>query len=387
MAPTARWPHDWAVVSMIAAAATAVGSLLLAMEAGLDRLGIGLASAGPAPDVPHGGLMVGGFVGTLIALERARASGRSLAYLIPLLSAAGAVSLVLGRQGLGQGLFAGAGIGLALLMAWFWRIQPQLPLALVGLGALAWAGASAAWAWRGAPLYAVPWWAVFLVLTILGERLELTRFARRTTMPARSAAALMAVGLGVTLLHWETGVRIVGASFVLAGAWLLWADTTRATVRRGGLASYAGAALMAAYAWLIVGGLILAVRGLIGPWYDAALHAIFVGFVVGSIFAHGPIIFPALSGLGVRLTPVLVLALVSLHLSVLVRVTSGLTAAPTWREAAAGLHAISFALYMLGMVVGVLIHLRVTRAAPEQSKSPGPNVKGVHHDAPTAHDS
>ena len=347
---------------MVTAAVTAAGSLLLGTEAGLDRLGIGLVAAGPAPDVPHGGLMVGGFVGTLIALERARASGRALAYLIPLLSATGAVSLVLGYHGLGQALFAGAGIGLALLMAWFWRIQPQLPLALVGLGALAWGCASAVWAWEGAPLYAVPWWAVFLVLTILGERLELTRFARRSTMPARFAAVLMTVSLGVTLLHWETGVRMVGAAFVLAGVWLVWADTARVTARRGGLASYAGAALMAAYAWLIVGGLVLAVRGLTGLWYDAALHALFVGFVVGSIFAHGPIIFPALSGHGVRLTPVLVLALVGLHLSVVIRVASGLTAAPAWREAAGGLHAISFALYALGMVVGVLRHTRATRA-------------------------
>jgi len=348
---------------MAAAAATAFGSLLLGTEAGLDRLGMGLVGAGPAPNVPHGGLMVGGFVGTLIALERARASGRTLAYVVPLLSAAGAVALVLGHHSAGQTLFASAGIGLAILMAWFWLIQPQLPLALVGLGALAWFGASAAWAWMGAPLYAVPWWGVFLVLTILGERLELTRFARRSTMPARIAAVLMAAGLGVTLLHWETGIRVVGAAFVLAGTWLLWADTARATVRRGGLASYAGAALLAAYAWLIVGGLILAIRGLTGLWYDATLHALFVGFVVGSIFAHGPIIFPALSGLGVRLTPILVLALVGLHLSVLIRVASGPAANPAWREAAGSLHAAAFALYVLGMAVGILLHMRGVRSA------------------------
>lgn len=357
---------------MVVVAVTALGSLLIGTEAGLDRLGIGLVERGHTASVPHGGLMVGGFVGTLIALERARASGRRAPYLVPLLSGAGAVSLVLGHLAVGQTLFAGAGIGLAILMAWFWRIQPQLPLALVGLGALAWAGASVVWARTGGPVEAVPWWAVFLALTILGERLELTRFARRSTVPARLAAALMTVGLGVTLIHWETGVRVVGASLVLAGAWLLWADTARVTVRRGGVASYAGIALLVAYGWLIVGGLILAVRGLAGPWYDATLHAIFVGFVVGSIFAHGPIIFPALSGLGVRLTPVLVLALASLHLSVGLRVASGLAGAPVWREAAGGLHATSFALYVLGMVVGVLLH---ARRAHRQSSS-ARNMKG-----------
>lgn len=356
-------------ILMAAIAVAALGSLLIGAEAGLDRLGIGLVDAGPARSLPHGGLMVGGFVGTLIALERARASGHLAPYLVPLLSGAGAVSLVLGHLAVGQVLFASAGVGLAVLMAWFWRIQPQLPLALVGLGALAWAGASVVWARTGGTLEAIPWWAVFLVLTILGERLELTRFARRSTLPARLASIFMAVGLGVTLVHWETGVRLVGASFVLAGAWLLWADTARATVRRGGVATYAGVALLAAYGWLIIGGLVLALRGLTGPWYDATLHAIFVGFVVGSIFAHGPIIFPALSGLGVRLTPILALALAGLHLSVGIRVAAGIAAVPAWRDVGGGLHAVAFALYVLGMMVGVLLDRRGVRPERRASNS------------------
>ena len=58
------------------------------------------------PSVPalvafHGPLMVGGFLGTVIGLERAVALGRGWAYVAPLATALGAVALVAGG-GAGQ---------------------------------------------------------------------------------------------------------------------------------------------------------------------------------------------------------------------------------------------------------------------------------------------
>lgn len=345
------------MVLPLLAAMGALTSLVVAVEAGLDRLGVGVAPAS-AVRVPHGALMVGGFVGTLVAMERARAAGWSIAYAAPLLSAAGAISLVAGYDEAGRVLFTGAALALAVLMAWFWRIQPQLPIALVAMGAVAWAGATVTWGMTGSPVRAVPWWGAFLLLTILGERLELTRFARRSTLPARAAAVATLLGLGISVLDWTAGARVVGASFVLAGVWLLWADTARVTVRRGGLASYAGAALIAAYAWLTFAGIVMLTRGLVSVWYDATLHALFIGFVIGSIFAHGPIIFPALTGQAVRLTPVLVVALVGLHASVGVRVVAAIANEPRWREIAAHLHVLAFLLYLGGMMIGVLLARR-----------------------------
>ncbi len=336
---------------LIAAAGAALVSLLVAIEAGLDRLGIGLV-APAAATVPHGGLMVGGFVGTLIALERARASDRAAAYMVPLSSALGAVLLVAGADVMARGMFIVAALGLALLMAWFWRIQPQLPIALVAIGALAWAGASITWARTATPVQAVPWWAAFIALTILGERLELTRFSRRSTRPALLAAVLTVVALLVSTIAWELGVRLLGGAFLVAGLWLLWADTARSTVRRGGLASYAGVALLAAYGWLTLAGMALLTRGLLGPWYDATLHGLFIGFGMGAIFAHGPIILPALTGRSVRLTLLLPLALTILHASLGLRVAATLLGEPAWRQTAAVMHVVAFTAYLLAMAVG-----------------------------------
>ena len=54
--------------------------------------------------------------------------------------------------------------------------------------------------------------------------------------------------------------------------------------------------LLSGYAWLAVGGaVILASGGLLpgSPSYDAAVHALAMGFVFSMVFGHAPIIFPA----------------------------------------------------------------------------------------------
>ena len=290
-----RPPRRLSPVLLGVTAAGAMASLLVGVEAGLDRLGVGIAAAN-ARAVLHGALMVNGFVGTLIAAERARASGRPLAYLIPVLLAAGSPPLLLGMQGLASLAFIAAAFGLSFLMMWFWRQQPQFPLVVVAVGALVWAGGGLTWLATGNVIEAIPWWGVFVVLTILGERLELTRFARRSTRPAQLAIVLSLVALAASSRDLAVGTQAVGLALVVTGAWLLWADTTRRTVSRGGLARYADVTLLAAYAWLLAAGAILILEGLLGRWYDAGLHALFVGFVIGSIFAHGPLRIPRPGG-------------------------------------------------------------------------------------------
>ena len=64
---------------------------------------------------------------------------------------------------------------------------------------------------------------------------------------------------------------------------------------------------------------------LAGPYYDAMLHTVFVGFVFAMIFAHAPIILPAILG---RTTspyqPALYVPLLLLHASLLLRVVGDL---------------------------------------------------------------
>ncbi len=76
--------------------------------------------------------------------------------------------------------------------------------------------------------------------------------------------------------------------------------------------------------WLAIAGVLLIA---VPPWttafsYDAAIHAIAIGFVLSMIFAHAPIILPAVTGARVRYSRLAYGPLALLHVSVALRVGS-----------------------------------------------------------------
>src|SRR5690349_6153042 len=73
--------------------AAGMASLLLGMWLGLLRIGWPLPMPWTDQLIAHGPLMVCGFLGTVIGLERAVGFGRRWAYLAPVLTGAGAVVL------------------------------------------------------------------------------------------------------------------------------------------------------------------------------------------------------------------------------------------------------------------------------------------------------
>jgi hypothetical protein len=101
----------------------ALGGLgLLALLAGLwaALLMLGLGVPAPRPDFAevHGPLMVLGFLGTLIALERAVAVDVTAGYAAPAAAGAGGLALALGLPlAIGQLLLGLAGVGLLALYA------------------------------------------------------------------------------------------------------------------------------------------------------------------------------------------------------------------------------------------------------------------------------
>ena len=61
-----------------------------------------------------------------------------------------------------------------------------------------------------------------------------------------------------------------------------------------------------------------------GVVYDALLHAVFVGVVLSMVFAHAPIIFPAVLGLPLAYRPSFYLHVGVLHVSLIARVVRDL---------------------------------------------------------------
>jgi hypothetical protein len=174
----------------------------------------------------------------------------------------------------------------------------------------------------------VPWLAGFLVLTIAGERLELSRVTRLSRMARASfacAAGIFAVGVLTAIGAFTLGVRIAGAGLLGFAGWLAVYDVARRTVRQRGLTRYMASCLLTGYAWLAMAGVLWLRTGLAseGPGFDAALHAVFLGFVIGMVMAHAPVIVPAVFRAAVPYRPHFYAHLTLLHASLLLRLVGG----------------------------------------------------------------
>lgn len=326
------------------------------MWVGLRRAGWPLPAPGAAALADHAALMVSGFLGTLIGLERAMALRLRWAFLAPALSGLGAVALIAGLpREVCVALFALAGVVLVLAYMHVLRVQAAPFTLAMAAGGAAWLVANLAW---GAGFPAASWttgWAAFLVLTIVGERLELSRLTRLPRLAWTAHAVLMALHGAAAVLSLVAplhGFRLAGLALVGWALWLGRYDVARRTVRGTGLPQFAAVALLAGYAWLLAAGLLwLTSPGIpAGLRYDAEMHALFLGFVFSMVFAHAPIIWPSVLGGGIRFAPRFYGHLLLLHLSLLLRVGADLADWEVGRRWAVVLNTLAILLFLFNTV-------------------------------------
>jgi hypothetical protein len=326
-------------------------SLLAAIDAGLFRIGWPFPLVQPELPLAHGPLMVCGFLGTLISLEKAVALGKRWAYLGVVATAAGGIGLAAATHAtLPRVLFFLGSLGLASVSARFLTRHRTDANACVLAGAALWSFGCALFL-LGWPVFAVaPAWMGFLLLTIAGERLELNRLLRPSR--ASRAAFFLAVGLALaaivlaaagfvrggevalleegaryTSILFDRALRLLGSSSVAIGLWLLSNDMARIAWKKPGLSRYMAISLLAGYVWLTISGALSMFHGAVvaGEAYDAVLHSFFLGFVFSMIFAHGPVILPAILSRTLEFHPVFYVPLVLLHAGLLLRMLGDLT--------------------------------------------------------------
>jgi hypothetical protein len=303
-------------------------ALLAGLDAALMLLGLPApVSAERLPDV-HGMLLVLGFVGTLIALERAVALGRRTGYLAPGLLGAAAILLVSPAPlPVARAMLVAGAVALTAVYVPLWRRQRDDAVLVQALGAVLAVGAATLWL-GGVPVPALlPWLVGFIVLTIVGERLELARIAMGPqggrTLVAGSAALTVAV---VASLLWPRGgTPAVGLVLLGLVGWLVVHDVARRTVRARGLTRFMAASMLAAYFWLAVAGTVWLVGGQAteGVAYDAVVHAVFLGFTLSMIMAHAPVILPAVLRRPMAYHPALLVPAALLHVSLVLRLWVG----------------------------------------------------------------
>nr|HET7860717.1 hypothetical protein [Caldimonas sp.] len=352
MPPAARLP-----LLALGFAALATGSV-----AGLARVGWAPAHAAAGLAGLHGPLMVCGFFGLLIALERAVAIGREWAYLGPAIAGGGVLCLLAGSVGAGAWLFVASAVVLLAATIETMRRQPALFTFTLALGAGCLVVGNAMWALGTTVAGVLSLWLSFLVLTIAGERLELSRFLAPSPMARVVFVLLLALVVAAILAQHagDGGGSSFGAALLGLAAWLMKQDIARRTVRGRGLTRYIAVCLLAGYAWLAVGGALLvagAVAQPASPAHDAALHAITLGFVFSMVLGHAAIVLPAVTRLALPYRPSFYAPLALLHVSLAVRVAGDVAGDVGWMRTGALLNALALAAFV-ATTAGALVRGR-----------------------------
>lgn len=342
----------------VALIALAGVSLLTGLNAGLLRLGVWApVASGRIADL-HGPVMVLGFMGTLISLERAQALRNPLAYLAPGLLGVGSLALLSGAPvALGKLLLLDGTVAFVVLALALWR---RAPLGLVAAQALAATFAALAAAlWLVAEIPSViPLLAAFLIITIASERAELAQLTmgRRAVPTLLSLASLIGASSALALAVPAVGSRVLGVGCLLTAAWLLRDDVGRRMVRTSGLRRFNAAALLGGNVWLAVAGAVWLIVGqpTSTGTYDAVVHGVFLGFGMSMIMAHAPIIFPAVIGRPLPYRPVMWIPLGLLNLGMLVRVVGGLSQITPLHQLGGSLTVAAVLLFAVTVIISVV---------------------------------
>ncbi|MGM7697341.1 hypothetical protein [Microbacterium sp. A84] len=318
-----RRTPSWRLVWMLPAGF----ALLAGLDAALLLLGLPAPVTAERLPAVHGIVLVLGFVGTLIALERATALGRWYGFVAPGMLGLGSLLILIDSVPLtvGKGVLVVGTAAFTLLYVPLWQRQHDHPLLTQLLAAgLACAGSIL---WLGGVGFddVLPWLIGFVVLTIAAERVELARI----TMGPRAGVRLLALAWAVTgalligLALPDAGAIILGVVLAILTGWLVVHDVARRTVRASGVTRYMAACILAGYVWLAVAAVILLFGHPVDARYDAVVHAVFLGYTMSMIMAHATTILPAVLRIALPYRPAFWLPVALLQVSLLVRLWLG----------------------------------------------------------------
>lgn len=274
-------------------------SLIAGIVGGWYRMGWQIQI--PNAAAMHGFLMIGGFMGGVITLERMITMNKKWWLVFPGFCA---ISIILGLSGHQQFMAIGqtlAAIGMLLFYLIHMQKDNSAYWYVLALGASCWIFGNIYVLMTNTIPFALPWWIGFILFTVLGERLELTRFL---PVPQNSLYALYGMMFLFLLSLWLPMHGIGRWLYVLSLAcivyWFAIHDMARRSIKKQGYSRYLGIGILTAYAWLFfhVLSVLLFLDHPFG--YDLYIHTFFLGFGFSMIWAHGPMILPAVLKLSFR---------------------------------------------------------------------------------------
>ena len=333
----------------------AVVNLLAGLWSGLILIGWNLPVAPLA--VHHGAIMVGGFLATLIALEKVIPLKRNLLLIIPLISALSLLMTIPGYFQTGLVFLLIGSIGLFLIQTYYWYTYPRdLSIVLMVVGACCLVIGNAMLINRQFYPAAFPWWMGFLLLTITGERLELSKFLPVSKNNKYFLLSFLFLFLvGIIIPFHGAGKYFSGAALVCISVWMLKHDVISIGLRKEGLTRFSSTALLLANAWLFIEGMLMITLPDSMFSYDILVHSFFIGYAFSMIFAHGPIILPGVLGITLKpYHPILYGWLFLVQGSLLFRVGSDAFGSIEGRKVSGILTGIGILLYFITLVALVI---------------------------------
>jgi hypothetical protein len=325
--------------------------LLSGLWSGLNRIGWDIALLPISPH--HGAIMVGGFLGTLIALEKIIPLKKKSLYLIPVLNALSVVFFFSGQPKLSIYILVISSTSLSFVFLYYFRKQRTIIYVLMLLGSICWLTGNILLLTKFFYPLAFPWWAAFALFIIAAERLELMKFLPVSQLRKNIfVLLLLCFIIGVLLSFHGTGNLICGLALIGTSLWLIQNDVIGINIKKSGILKFVAISLCTGYLALLMTGIFF--FSLSDQWltYDAIVHSFFLGFVFSMIFAHGPMILPGI--MGISITPfnkILYLWLALLQASWLVRIFSDVLIEMELRKVSGLLSAIAILGYFVTMAI------------------------------------
>lgn len=345
--------------------------LLIGIWSGLQRLGWNLPFPNPKLSAQHGLLMISGFLGTLISLERAVALKYGWSYVAPATIALGSLLFIILPQPtlLPSLLLLFGGLIFLVISIVIIRKFSIFPSYVIGAGVLLWLIGNLLW-FAGIKIpNLVGFWAGFLIFVIAGERLELSRVLKITPgmhLLFSLFLTIILVGIVLSIFNLNWGSRITGIGMIFLSLWLFKNDLAMKTLRHPGLHRYISLSLLAGYFWLGVSGVLIIIHGgaAAGPYYDAILHSLFIGFVFSMIFGHAPLIFPAILGVSIQFRKIFYFHLILLHLTLIVRIMGDIIPWIPGRYWGGTLNGVAIVAFLLSTVLSILFAKKAEKLKP-----------------------
>lgn len=307
----------------------AFANLIAGMATGLIRIGWSFPAVPTA--IHHGAIMVGGFLGTLILLEKVIPLKKKFLFAFPLINSLSVLMMNAKFYYVGfYSLIIGA-IGLLIVFLFYFKKQPNdLSIWLMIAGACCLIGGHIMILSKQFYPLAFPWWMGFPLFIIVGERVELSKFLPVTQQNKNALLFFCVLFIaGLFISFHGAGKYFSAAGLIMIALWLLKHDVIAIGLKKTALTRFSSYALLSGCIALLFTGIFLVTLPNLPLAYDAVVHTFFLGFVFTMIFAHGPIILPGVLGLNVKpYHPLLYVPLLAILLSVVLRILADTSVLP-----------------------------------------------------------